>query len=80
VPAGQGPAGQLHHLLDGEVHHAAGPGISAARVGEKSIVAHPDCVLHVDDTSHSGRRQWCSMAACGNRVKARRHDERAREG
>jgi predicted RNA-binding Zn ribbon-like protein len=49
-------------------------------VGEKSIVAHPDCVLHVDDTSHSGRRQWCSMAACGNRVKARRHDERAREG
>jgi predicted RNA-binding Zn ribbon-like protein len=41
--------------------------------------AHPDCVLHFYDTSRSGRRQWCSMAACGNRAKARRHYERARE-
>jgi predicted RNA-binding Zn ribbon-like protein len=37
-----------------------------------------DCVLHFYDASRGGRRQWCSMAACGNRAKARRHYERAR--
>jgi len=37
------------------------------------------CVLHFYDTSRSGNRQWCSMAGCGNRAKARRHYERARE-
>lgn len=26
----------------------------------------------------AGRRRWCSMAACGNRAKARRHAARAR--
>jgi predicted RNA-binding Zn ribbon-like protein len=37
------------------------------------------CVLHFYDASRGGRRQWCSMAACGNRAKARRHYERTRE-
>jgi predicted RNA-binding Zn ribbon-like protein len=37
------------------------------------------CVLHFYDASRGGRRQWCSMAACGNRAKARRHYERARD-
>jgi predicted RNA-binding Zn ribbon-like protein len=36
------------------------------------------CVLHFYDASRGGRRQWCSMAGCGNRAKARRHYERAR--
>ena len=36
------------------------------------------CVLRFYDGSRGGRRQWCSMAACGNRAKARRHYERAR--
>jgi len=40
--------------------------------------AGPGCVLRFYDTSRSGRRQWCSMAACGNRAKARRHYERGR--
>lgn len=31
------------------------------------------CLLAFHDTSRSGRRQWCSMAVCGNRAKARRH-------
>ncbi len=34
------------------------------------------CILHFYDSSRGGRRQWCSMAACGNRAKARRHYER----
>ena len=36
------------------------------------------CILHFYDASRGGRRQWCSMAACGNRAKARRHYERTR--
>ncbi len=40
--------------------------------------ANHDCVLHFYDTSRSGKRQWCSMASCGNRAKARRHYERSR--
>lgn len=38
------------------------------------------CVLWFHDTSRSGRRQWCSMAVCGNRAKARRHHARGRDG
>jgi CGNR zinc finger/Putative stress-induced transcription regulator len=37
------------------------------------------CVLHFYDASRSGQRQWCSMASCGNRAKARRHYERTRD-
>ena len=40
--------------------------------------ANHQCILHFYDASRSGRRQWCSMAACGNRAKARRHYERTR--
>jgi len=38
-----------------------------------------DCVLHFYDTSRAGKRMWCSMAGCGNRAKARRHYERAKQ-
>jgi predicted RNA-binding Zn ribbon-like protein len=40
--------------------------------------ANHQCILHFYDASRNGRRQWCSMAACGNRAKARRHYERTR--
>jgi predicted RNA-binding Zn ribbon-like protein len=40
--------------------------------------ANRECVLHFYDGSRGGRRQWCSMAACGNRAKARRHYARTR--
>jgi predicted RNA-binding Zn ribbon-like protein len=40
--------------------------------------ANHQCILHFYDASRGGRRQWCSMAACGNRAKARRHYERTR--
>jgi predicted RNA-binding Zn ribbon-like protein len=36
------------------------------------------CVLYFYDTSRAGRRQWCSMAGCGNRAKAQRHYARTR--
>ncbi|WP_063784254.1 CGNR zinc finger domain-containing protein [Streptomyces sp. SBT349] len=37
-----------------------------------------ECRLFLLDRSRAGRARWCSMAACGNRLKARRHYERAR--
>jgi predicted RNA-binding Zn ribbon-like protein len=30
------------------------------------------------DTSRNRTRRWCDMKICGNRAKARRHQERAR--
>jgi predicted RNA-binding Zn ribbon-like protein len=38
------------------------------------------CVLWFADTSRNATRRWCSMAACGNRAKARAHYRRAQEG
>lgn len=50
------------------------------REGPDSIrrCGNPDCVLYFYDRSRSRRRQWCSMAVCGNRMKARRHYARTR--
>ncbi|MBA3876329.1 MAG: hypothetical protein C0498_05225 [Anaerolinea sp.] len=31
------------------------------------------------DASPTGRRRWCDMKTCGNRAKAARHRQRARE-
>jgi predicted RNA-binding Zn ribbon-like protein len=31
------------------------------------------------DVSRNGSRRWCSMEACGNRAKARRHYRRSQE-
>ncbi|ABE57541.1 CGNR zinc finger domain-containing protein [Chromohalobacter israelensis] len=36
----------------------------------------PDCVLLFHDQTKSHRRRWCSMASCGNRMKAAAHRAR----
>ncbi|MBO2452405.1 CGNR zinc finger domain-containing protein [Actinomadura barringtoniae] len=41
--------------------------------------ANPDCRLFLIDHSKPNTARWCSMARCGNRMKARRHYERTRE-
>lgn len=38
--------------------------------------AHPECILFFYDTSKNGTRRWHSMATCGNRAKAARHQAR----
>ncbi len=38
------------------------------------LCAAPDCPLFFIDPT--GRRKWCSMKSCGNRVKTRRHYQR----
>ena len=40
--------------------------------------ANDECRLFLIDRSKAGSARWCSMAVCGNRMKARRHYERAR--
>lgn len=45
----------------------------AARPARVKQCAGDDCVLWFADTTKSGTRRWCSMAACGNRAKARRY-------
>jgi predicted RNA-binding Zn ribbon-like protein len=40
--------------------------------------ANGECRLFLIDRSKAGTARWCSMAACGNRMKARRHYQRAR--
>jgi predicted RNA-binding Zn ribbon-like protein len=34
--------------------------------------------LFLIDHSKPNKARWCSMAVCGNRMKARRHYERSR--
>ena len=38
--------------------------------------ANPDCRLFLIDHSKPNNARWCSLAVCGNRIKARRHYQR----
>jgi predicted RNA-binding Zn ribbon-like protein len=40
--------------------------------------ANDECRLFLLDRSRPNTARWCSMKACGNRLKARRHYQRAR--
>src|SRR5262252_35998 len=40
--------------------------------------ANDECRLFLIDHSKANAARWCSMAVCGNRVKARRHYQRIR--
>ncbi|MEU9183211.1 CGNR zinc finger domain-containing protein [Streptomyces sp. NPDC048484] len=39
---------------------------------------NPECRLFLLDRSRANTARWCSMKTCGNRLKARRHQARAR--
>ena len=41
--------------------------------------ANPECRLFLLDRSKANTGRWCSMARCGNRLKARRHYSRSQE-
>lgn len=47
------------------------------RPGRLRACANDECQLFLLDRSRSGTGRWCSMSGCGNRMKARRHYERA---
>lgn len=46
--------------------------------GRLRACANDECRLFLVDRSKSNSARWCSMASCGNRMKARRHYERSR--
>ncbi|WP_163510618.1 CGNR zinc finger domain-containing protein [Fodinicola acaciae] len=52
--------------------------LSGEERGGLRICGSADCGLRFVDRSQAGRRQWCSMARCGNREKARAHRARMR--
>ena len=41
--------------------------------------ANEECRRFLLDRSKTNKGRWCSMALCGNRMKARRHYERTRQ-
>jgi predicted RNA-binding Zn ribbon-like protein len=50
--------------------------------GDHSLVkkcGNPACILYFYDTTKNHRRLWCSMAVCGNRMKAAAHYRRTRQ-
>ena len=53
--------------------------LARAHPGRLRPCANDECRLFLVDRSKSNRARWCSMAVCGNRMKARRHYERARQ-
>jgi predicted RNA-binding Zn ribbon-like protein len=46
--------------------------------GRLRACANPECALFLIDRSKANSARWCSMAICGNRMKARRHYQRTR--
>jgi predicted RNA-binding Zn ribbon-like protein len=47
--------------------------------GDLSLVkkcGNPRCILFFYDTTKNHARRWCSMAGCGNRMKAAAHYRR----
>lgn len=51
--------------------------VERERPGRLRPCANEECRLFLLDRSKTNKARWCSMAACGNRMKARRHYQRA---
>jgi predicted RNA-binding Zn ribbon-like protein len=52
--------------------------LAEQRAGRLRPCANHECHLFLIDRSRANSARWCSMAVCGNRMKARRHYERAK--
>lgn len=54
--------------------------VQAELPGRLRPCANDECHLFLVDHSRPGTARWCSMATCGNRMKARAHARRERLG
>jgi predicted RNA-binding Zn ribbon-like protein len=54
--------------------------LAGAELPRLRVCAADDCGVRFVDRSPARNRQWCSMARCGNRTKARRHYARRHDG
>jgi predicted RNA-binding Zn ribbon-like protein len=52
--------------------------LAKQRPGRLRPCANDECHLFLVDRTKGNTARWCSMAVCGNRLKARRHQQRAR--
>ena len=52
--------------------------LTASLPGRLRPCGNDECRLFFVDRSHAGTGRWCSMAVCGNRMKARRHQKLGR--
>ncbi|MFG3321093.1 CGNR zinc finger domain-containing protein [Streptomyces sp. NPDC048171] len=50
-----------------------------AKPGRLKPCGNPECRLFLLDRSKPNSARWCSMADCGNRMKARRHYRRVKD-
>ena len=66
-----GPRGAVRAVLAWDALRVSSPGRLRA-------CANAECRLFLIDRSKPNTARWCSMAICGNRMKARRHYRRAR--
>ena len=57
---------------------SAGELLASDRLGQIRECASVDCTWLFVDESRNRSRRWCDMSTCGNRMKARRHYERAK--
>ncbi|MBE3078250.1 CGNR zinc finger domain-containing protein [Clavibacter michiganensis subsp. michiganensis] len=53
--------------------------VTARLPGRLRPCANDECELFLLDRSRPGTARWCSMATCGNRMKARAHAQRVRD-
>ncbi len=53
--------------------------LAKTSAGRLRPCANDECRLFLIDRSRAGTARWCSMAICGNRMKARRHYQKARQ-
>ncbi|RSM84788.1 hypothetical protein DMH04_20145 [Kibdelosporangium aridum] len=53
--------------------------LNTTNPGRLRPCSNPDCELFLIDRSKANNARWCSMAVCGNRMKARRHYQRSRQ-
>ncbi|VEG52176.1 conserved protein containing a Zn-ribbon-like motif, possibly RNA-binding [Mycolicibacterium aurum] len=67
-----GPAGGAVRAV------VAWDGLRITSPGRLRPCANTECHLFLIDRSKPNTARWCSMAICGNRMKARRHYQRTR--
>jgi len=73
------PRGGTALALLAPVLWSAGDLLAGPRLDRVRRCANPECGWLFLDDSRAGKRRWCSMSACGNRAKARRHYHKSKE-
>jgi predicted RNA-binding Zn ribbon-like protein len=74
-----GPVALSAAALLAPVLWSAGDLMASDRRRRVRLCANEQCLWLFLDQSKTGTRRWCDMASCGNRAKARRHYQRARQ-